>query len=236
MKTIENAENALLLSENSSFIMKEDYKTLRTNISFSFNDTDPKAIAVTSATRGEGKSTNAINLAISYSQIGAKTIIIDSDMRLPTISSKLDVSSKKGMSDVLVGTCPLDKAIIRNTKHGIDVLTAGTLPPDPTKLLNSENVKVMVDNLKKDYDMIIIDCPPVNMVVDAVLWSFVADGFVLVIRDSETRFKEISEMLAQLDKGNANILGFIYVNTSSVNGKKGYGYKKYNSKYYYSYK
>lgn len=229
--------DVLLLSENSSFIMKEDYKTLRTNISFSFSDTDPKVIAVTSALRAEGKSTNSINLAISYAQIGAKTLLIDSDMRLPTISAKLGITSKKGLSDVLVGESDIDNAIVRNTKHGIDILTAGMLPPDPTKLLNSDNVKLMIQHLKDEYDIIIVDCPPVNLVVDAVLWSAVADGFVLVVRDNITRHKDIVEMLVQLEKGNANILGIVYVNTSSVGGKKNYGYGKYNKKYYYySYK
>lgn len=213
----------MLLSDSSSFLMVEDYKALRTNVSFSFPQAGPKCIAVTSAQQHEGKSTTALNLAISYAQLGKKVLVIDCDLRLPTIASKLRIKAKSGLSNLLVGDAPVAEAVKYNAKRGIYIMSSGWLPPDPTKLLASQNMSVVVNALKKTFDVIIMDCPPVNVVIDAAILAPVVDGYLLAVRHGQTEHREIGKMIEQLKRANANILGFVYTNAPYVS-RKSYSY------------
>ena len=125
----------MLLSEDSSFPMREAYKSLRTNVGFSLPGNDSKCIGVVSANRGEGKSTIAINLAISFAQANKKVIVVDCDMRLPTIGSKIGITPIPGLSNYLAGSEDVQGNLIQHVdEYGIDVLASGDIPPDPTKL------------------------------------------------------------------------------------------------------
>ncbi len=215
----------MLLTEDSPFLMTEDYKALRTNVSFSFPSQGAKCIAVTSAQQHEGKSTNALNLAISYAQLGKKVLLIDCDLRLPTIAAKLKIKTQSGLSNLLVGDSPVSEAVKYSAKRGIYVMSAGWLPPDPTKLLASQNMGAVINALKKTFDYIILDCPPVNVVIDAAILAPYVDGYLLVVRHSQTEHREIAKMLDQLNRANANILGFVYTNAPYVS-------RKYYQSYY----
>lgn len=220
-----------LLSENSKFQMREDYKALRTNISFSFSTHGSKVISVTSSSRREGKSTTAINLAISYASLGERVLLIDGDFRLPTVASKLRIRKKeglKGMTDYLVGNANIDEVLLWNKQHGIYVICAGTIPPDPTRLLQSAELEEIINQLKKSFTYIIIDCPPIGAVIDAALISRFVDGYILVVRHMQTEHKGIAAMLEQLERAKANVLGFVYTN-APVEGKK--YYQKYGGAY-----
>lgn len=226
--------NKFLLKENSPFLMQEDYKTLRTNVLFSFPDGSAKVIVITSANRGEGKSTNAVNLAVSYAQLGKNVLLVDCDLRLPTIAAKLHVaggSEMPGLSNLLVENLPLGD-VIRHHYTGIYVLCAGTLPPDPTRLLQSARMEALLSALKSQFDCIILDCPPVNTVVDAALLAPSADGYLLVVRHGSTEFRDAAEMLDQLRRVNARILGFVYTNAPPEDHKKYYkhGYGDYGKR------
>lgn len=214
-----------ILREKSPFMMREAYKALRTNVAFSLPGGDARCIAVTSGSRGEGKSYNSVNLAIAFAQIGKKVILFDCDMRLPTVASKLGLKAKPGLSDYLVGEASLEEAIRRDVE-GVDVIPAGSIPPDPTGLLESAQIEELIDRMREEYDYIIIDLPPVNTVADAAILSRCIDGFLLVVRHGNTENKDISEMLRQLRMVGARILGFVY-NDVPVDGKR------YYYRYYY---
>lgn len=214
-----------ILRDRSPFMMREAYKALRTNVAFSLPGNDAKCIAVTSGSRGEGKSYNSVNLAISFAQIGKKVILLDCDMRLPTVASKLGIKAKPGLSDYLVGQAELED-ILRRDVEGVDVIPAGNIPPDPTGLLESVQLEELMTQMREYYDYIIIDLPPVNTVADAAIVSRCIDGFLLVVRHGNTVNKDITEMLRQLRMVGAKILGFLY-NDVPVEGKR------YYYRYYY---
>ena len=217
----------MLLSENSPFPVKEAFKTLRTNVMFSLPGTGGKCIGVTSSNRSEGKSVVSLNLAISFAQLGKKVLIMDCDLRLPTVASKLNIPIKVGLSNYLAGT--EEDNILRIYHRGaqnIDVVAAGSIPPDPTSLLSSEAMKSLIASLKKDYDYIILDFPPVFIVSDAVLLSDCVDGYLVVVRQNSSEYSKVDETLRQMDFGNSKIIGFVY------NGKTQDSMISKDSKYY----
>ena len=210
-----------VLNNDSPFAVVEAYKALRTNVLFSLPDSGTKCIGVTSATKGEGKSSTALNLAISFAQIGKKTLIIDCDMRLPTIASKLGVPGVPGLSDILVKEGNVSTALRQIGELGITVLPSGTIPPDPTYLLESHRMKALMEILRKYFEIIIVDLPPVNSVADAAILAQQLDGFLLVVRHGVAEYHEVSSMLSQLRLTNAKILGMVYTG-APVTGKSYY--------------
>ena len=219
----------MLLSENSSFSVQESFKTLRTNVTFSLPGQRNRCIGVVSANRGEGKSTVSVNLAISLAQIDKKVVIVDCDMRIPTVAAKLGMENRPGLSDFLAdedGNSQLP--VVTNSDFGIDVIPAGTIPPDPTKLIESPQMSELIQALKVVYDYVIVDFPPVTVVSDAAMLSSVIDGYLIVTMHDNTGTSQMDETIRQLNFANANILGFVY-NSKPASRKT---YKK-NSKYYY---
>ena len=217
-----------LLTERSPFAVREAYKALRTNVIFSLPGTESKCIGITSAVRGDGKSINAANLAIAFAQIGKRVILVDCDMRLPTVSSKLGIQGIPGLSDFLVGEAKVESTVRNVERLGISVMPAGNIPPDPTGLLESKQIEQLFTALGKIYDYVIVDLPPVNTVPDAAILSKYVNGYLLVVRHEKTEYREVAEMLNQLHFANAKILGFVY-NDVTANGKK--YYQKYYSGY-----
>lgn len=215
-----------LLTERSPFSIKEAYKTLRTNVIFSLPGSGTKCIGVTSAARGDGKSTCAVNLAISFAQIGKRVILVDCDMRLPTAAAKLGIKGTPGLSDFLVGESKVEDTVRSVSKFGISVLPAGNIPPDATGLLESKQMEYLLSALGKIYDYVIVDLPPVTVVPDAAILSKYISGFLLVVRHGQTEHRAVTEMLNQLHIGSANILGFVY-NDVPADSKK--YYKRYYS-------
>ena len=219
----------MLLSEDSSFPTREAYKSLRTNVLFSLPGSDSKCIGVVSANRGEGKSTIAINLAISFAQSNKKVIVVDCDMRLPTVAAKIGIKSKPGLSNYLAGNDDITGDLIQHVdSYGIDVLASGDIPPDPTMLLGSQQMAKLIELLKEYYDFVVLDFPPVTIVTDAVILSDKVDGYLIIVRHSLSEYKKIAETFRQLNFSEANVLGIVY------NGKGGSGKKYYrNGGYYY---
>lgn len=220
----------MILTEKSSFSTREAYKTLRTNVMFSLPGSESKCIGVVSANRGEGKSTIAINLAISFSQANKKVIVVDCDMRLPTVASKIGAKAKPGLSNYLANGESIEEDLIQHiTEYGIDILSAGDIPPDPTSLLGSEQMGTLLGLLKEYYDYVILDFPPITMVTDAVILSSMVDGYLIVVRHNLSEYQKLSDTFRQMSFSDAKILGIVY------NGKGGYSkyYKKRGGYYYY---
>lgn len=216
--------DACLLTQPQSFLVQEAYRTLRTSVMFALPGSQCKCIGITSASPGDGKSTTASNLAISLAQIGKKVILIDSDMRLPTIAAKFQVKSAPGLSDLLVGQAQLENVIIEHEQCKLDLLPSGNIPPDPTGLLEAKQLESLFSTLRDTYEYIIVDLPPVVSVSDALILSKYMDGFLLVVREQQTHHRDIKEMMRQLELAGAKVIGFV-LSGSNINKGKKYTYK-----------
>ncbi len=222
-----NKDAERILSDRSPWPIREAYRALRTNIIFSLPGEGCKIIGVTSAERGEGKSTSCINTASIFGELGKKVLLIEGDLRLPTVAVKLEINTTPGLTDVIAGQAQLNDALRKNAKPGLDVLTAGTIPPDPTWLLQSNQMKQIIDICKKHYDYIFIDLPPVNAVADASIISHFIDGFLLTVRDHKTEYPAIADMLTQLKLAEAKIIGFLYYDIQQSGGSNNHYYRGY---------
>lgn len=218
--------------KRTPFAVVESYNTIRTNILFSLSQNNGKVFAISSANESEGKSTTAVNTAIAFSQLGSKTLLIDADMRKPSIHKKIHIANTKGLSNVLVGFCTFDEAV-NEINPNLDVLTAGPTPPNPSEMLAGQNVEALLKTLKEKYDYIIFDTPPINIVSDAVVIAPKTDGLVIVIKDSYTYHEEFKSCLSSVEFSNVRLLGVVL---NAVNPKNSTKYKyKYRYRYRYRY-
>ena len=216
----------LIVEKNSKSISAEAYKTLRTNIQYSYFDKEIKTILVTSTIPGEGKSTIAGNLALSFAQQDKKVLVIDCDLRKPALHKMFKLSNFKGLSDVIVGNSDLEKAMY-NYRDNFDILTSGKIPPNPSEILASNAMTMLLEKLKTMYDIIIIDSAPLQAVTDAQIISNKVDGTLLVIRAGLTKREAILQAKELLNQVNAKILGVV-LNGAENNSEKHYYY--YGSK------
>ena len=209
------------------------YKSIRTNIMYSMPRSEGgKVIVITSSTAAEGKSTTSINLALTFAQVNAKVLIIDCDLRKPKLHRYLRIERKDGLSNVLCGFTELNNAIKVGVKENLDVLTSGEVPPNPAELLQTGAFEMLLKELRKRYDYIIIDTPPVNIVTDAIFPIKLSDGMILLIRKDHTTYEMIDQALEKINRTGANLLGTILIDNKE-NDNIGY-YKK--SRYGYRYK
>ena len=226
-KTPSARDQRHMLCENLSFSTAEAYKLLRTNLLYSIpNKEDGRVIGITSSTRGEGKTTTAINLAYTLAETGAKVLLIDGDMRLPSIAKRLARDGKIGLSGLLVGLYDEKKAIQESgILPSLSILSSGTLPPNPAELLGTERMREAVADLRKKFDYLVIDLPPVNIVSDALIVSGVVDGMVVVVRQDYSDRRSLNDCINSLKLVNAHILGFVMADAQEEGG--GYGRYKY---------
>lgn len=229
-----------ILSDNTPFVIRENYKTARTNIIFSvsgINKSGCKFIAVTSANPGEGKTTTTLNLAITFAQTGARVLAIDGDLRKPRMHRYLNVKKDIGLSSVLSQQIEFDKAINKDVRPGLDVLSSGELPPNPAELLSSDNMKELIGKLAERYDYVFFDTPPVTVVTDAAALSPLVDGVIIIVRQNYTDHESLSMAINLLNISRTKILGFFVNDVTKSRG--GYSYSryryKYGSKYSYRY-
>ena len=220
------------LHKNLAFTATEQYKLLRTNLNFTLPvDLKCPVIGVTSSMRGEGKSTTSVNLAYVLAESGKKVLLIDGDLRLPSIAKKMDLEEAPGLTNLLMNAeaCRLDrfKSPLLDNWY---ILPAGDLPPNPSELLGSRRMEVLLNAFAERFDYIVLDLPPVNIVSDALAVSKLISGMVVVVRADYSEKKELENCFRQLRLSNVNVLGCVL--NASKSGKGAYGkYKKYY-KYY----
>ena len=229
-----------MLCENLSFAAAESYKLLRTNLLFSLPDKNCRILGVTSSVRGEGKSTTSVNLAFTFAQTGKRVLLIDADMRLPSIATKLDISGTPGLSNLLAGLNS-ERSCMRKSENFDNwfILPAGDIPPNPSELLGSERMHAMLDRYSELFDYIIIDLPPVNIVVDALVISKWTDGLIVVVRQNYSDRRSLDSCMYQMQKLDAKMLGFVMtdanITASSYKHYGKYGGKRYGYGYGYGY-
>lgn len=207
-----------IVEEKPRSISAEAYRTLRTNIQYSSFDKDLKTIVVTSSEPGEGKSTTVGNLAISFSQSEKKTILIDCDLRKPSIHKKFRISNLVGLSDVLIGKEHIEDAIKKHDTN-LYILTSGKVPPNPSEMLGSKAMEKLIEELKKHFDIILLDSAPVQAVTDAQILSTKVDGTLLVVRSERTKRDSVVQAKELLDKVGANIVGVVFNGVSNSRRK-----------------
>lgn len=224
-----------MICDGLSFMASEAYKLLRTNLLFSLPEKPCRIIGVTSSIRGEGKSTTSVNLSYTFAQSGKKVLLIDADMRLPSIAAKLDIHGAPGLSNLLAGLSP-EKSCLRKSGYFDNwyILPAGDIPPNPSELLGSERMHGLLDRYAEVFDVIILDLPPVNIVVDALVISNWTDGLIAVVRQNYTDKKALNACMYQIEKLGKHFLGFVM--TDAEVGESSYKkYGKYGKSYGYGY-
>ncbi len=232
-------ERKHMISSNLSFAASEAYKLLRTNIIFSFSGTEGcRVIGLTSSFRGEGKTLTSINLAYMMAESNKKVLLIEGDMRLPNLHERLGIQASPGLSNLLVGVKgdPVPSLEFNpgdGSNTNVNILVAGDIPPNPSELLGSERMMTLVSTLRKHYDYIILDLPPVTAVSDALVASKLVDGMVLIVRNNHAVRRALAETIRQLKLVNAHIIGFVF-NGAAESGAAYYrGNKKYYRKNHY---
>ena len=213
----------MLDPENS---VSEAYRILRTNISLRDFDQKLKVINVISSNSQESKSTTVLNLGYVFSQLGKKVLIMDLDLRLPTLHKKLLLKNKYGISDVVVGGVEFNDAVVHYTER-MDVLLSGTKNPYASEFIQSHAFAKVLEDLRENYDLILIDCPPVGLVTDGVITSTLCDGTILCIASGKNDRKDLEKTRDLLQQFNVNILGIVMTRMPVS--------KRYYNKYGYSY-
>ncbi len=230
--TAANSSAKKTLHKNLEFAASEQYKLLRANLAFTIpQDVKCPIIGVTSAMRGEGKSTTSVNLSYVLAENGNRVLLIDGDLRLPSIAKKMGIRNTGGLTDILMGNgarlADYRSALYDNWY----ILPSGPLPPNPSELLCSGRMESVLKELSESFDYIIIDLPPVNIVSDAVAVSKFITGVLVVIREDYTEKAELDACYRQLKLSNVKVLGCVL--NESKNNSGAYG--KYKRKYYRSY-
>ncbi len=227
----EHSDDDLITNGNHSNL-SEALKATRTNIMYSLSDIDGgKCVMVTSAVAAEGKTTNCINLAVSLAQTEARVLLVDADMRCPRVHTYLKIKNQVGLSNYLGGFASLDEAILKLTDLNVSCITAGALPPNPAELLSSKKMTSFINTVSKEYDYIIFDTPPVNIVSDTITLARLVEHAVLICKCGFSVTTEIKKAIAALKFTNTKILGFISIDSEKKKKKKR---EKGYSRYYYA--
>lgn len=223
--------HALMTMQQPSSAMAEAFRSLRTNLLFASRDGTPKVLAMTSALPEEGKSSSCLNLATAFAQSGKRVLLIDADLRKPTAHKRLKLDNSVGLSNFLTGQADTDKAIQETMIQGVSAITAGPLSPNPAELLSSDRLQELFDLVPDTFDIIILDCPPVVGLADALILANRASATVIVSAFSESRKRALQDAHRRLLQARANLIGFVFTKVKSGGG---YG-NSYEYEYYYSY-
>ncbi len=222
---IPDVKKPFLLNNNNSMV-SEACRGIRTNLQYLNFDRSIKTFMVTSPSMSEGKTTTAANLAIVLAQAGFKVLVIDCDLRRPSIGKLFNQSAAAGLSNVLIGAARADSVILPTDIDGLSIMTSGPIPPNPADLLNSAWMDELISSLEKDYDQIILDSPPVLMMADSPILASKADAVLLVTNFGKTKKSTLAAAVDVLDKVGARLIGFAINKVQVTRGNSYYYYYK----------
>ncbi|CDO03687.1 Tyrosine-protein kinase YwqD [Oceanobacillus picturae] len=225
-KSLANKANKmrhLVAKLNPKSPITEQYRTIRTNLQFASVDEELRSMLVTSSGPGEGKSMTTANLAVVYAQQGKKVLLIDADMRKPTVHYTFRLDNLRGLSNILVGETTLEEAANTTDVDNLDVISSGPVPPNPAELLASRKMELFLIEARKTYDLIIFDTPPVLAVTDAQILANIVDGALMVVRSKQTENDAVERAKEALEPARAKLLGAV------LNDRE----KKASHNYYY---
>jgi receptor protein-tyrosine kinase len=228
------AKHPLLTDTPGNNARSEALRVLRTNLQFLDLDQEAKSFVVTSAVPGEGKTSTSTNLAIALAQAGKKVLLVDGDLRRPRLASLLNLESAVGLTTVLVGRSDLRSTIQVHAASGVNVLTSGPIPPNPSEVLQSRATKDLMKLLRESFDTVIIDAPPLLPVADAAIMATQVDGAILVVRHGKTTKDQVKLAANRVGQVGARLFGVVVNMTPRRGGSEfgydyGYGYGYYES-------
>lgn len=201
--------SAIVMQINPNSPTSEAYRSLRCNIEFSIVNHGIKTIAITSVHRGEGKTTTALNLAVAYAQIGKKVILLDTDLRKPSLHVTFGGDSSRGLTSYLVNQSTINEIIHESFVDNLSIIIAGAIPPNPSDLLASKQMNSLLAELKENYDLVIIDTPPVLMLTDAKVIASKCDGVLLVMEYGRVKRNEAKKVKEELMLAKAMLIGVV---------------------------
>lgn len=204
----------------------ESFRVLRTNMQYVEVDHDQKVFVVTSSMPSEGKSTTAVNLAITMALASQRVALVECDLRRPLIARRMGLDGAVGTTSVLIGKVDLEDAMQAYGDTGLQVLACGPIPPNPSELLQSQAMENLLKQLREDFDIVLLDAPPLLPVTDAALLATQTDGALVVVRHGKTRQDELSHAVERLDAVDAKVLGVVFnmVPARGAGATYGYGY------------
>lgn len=217
------AVSLITIADKSSPIA-EQYRTIRTNIQFASADRKIQTIVVTSSGPSEGKSTTAANIAVVFANSGQRVLLVDADMRKPTIHKTFGLTNEVGLSKVLSSNNSVLEMSRPSMVDNLSILTSGPKPPNPSELLGSTRMNQVIEEARHLYDVIIFDMPPVVTVTDAQIMASKADGTLLVVRENVTRKDALTKAKDLLEMVQARVLGVVYNGTKDVKDQSYYYY------------
>ena len=228
-KKFDEDDNLRIITKEANFSIRESYKAIRANINFAVPNEGCKKIMICSSFSGEGKTTTCVNLAISIAQTGAEVLLIDCDLRRSRVHEFFDLENERGLSNYLSSVLDIDDIVQETDIEELNVISSGTVPPNPSELLTNPKIDALLARVSKLYDYIIIDTPPVCVVSDALPLSKQCDGVILVVKHRETTHKNIRESLDKLSFADAKVIGMVLNGIKLTHEYKTYGkYGKYN--------
>jgi capsular exopolysaccharide synthesis family protein len=211
-KRIMDHRRKLITAQNVKSPITEQYRTIRTNIQFTSIDTELKTIMVTSTGPAEGKSTTAANLAVVFSQQGKSVLLVDADLRKPTVHYTFNLTNTFGFTSVLTKQLSIEEAIVESNASNLCLLSSGPIPPNPAELMGSSAMDIFLKNVRFMFDVVIFDTPPVLAVTDAQILSNKCDGTILVVSSGKTVREDANKAKELLKSAKANILGVVLNN------------------------
>ncbi|TDQ38656.1 CpsD/CapB family tyrosine-protein kinase [Aureibacillus halotolerans] len=202
-------QRSLITFRNPKSPVSEQYRTIRTNIEFSAVDANVQTIMVTSSGPEEGKSTTAANMAVVFAQQGKRVLLIDGDLRKPTVHYTFHLENSFGLTSVLTKQSTVEQAYVKSEIDSLDILPSGPVPPNPAELLGSQAMHILMSDLRKTYDIVIFDTPPVLAVTDAQVLANQCDGVVLVTASGKTEVEAAKKAKELLENARAKLLGVV---------------------------
>lgn len=235
-KKSHHSKTVTLLQKDVPFQVIEAFKTLRTNLVFALSQKSNNILAVSSALASEGKSTTAANTCITLAQTNSKVLLIDADLRKPVQHKIFKLTNQTGLSTLLGGIHSFKEVLHENVIPNLDIVTSGPIPPNPSEMLASDNMKKLLSELSKYYDYVIIDTPPINIVTDTLTLLKSIAGVMLVAMQGQTPVEALEQAIESVNFSEGAILGVVVTHVDLTSSKYNYKYRyKYKYSYNYSY-
>lgn len=219
-------DNNLITLINPKSKISEAFRSLRTNIQYSAMDSQLKVIMVTSAQKEEGKTTTVSNLAVAYAQEGKKVLLIDTDLRRPSLHQVFMQSNRVGLTSLLAYQLKWQEVVKDTMQDNLSIITSGPIPPNPSEMLGNQRMQLLVEELREHYDIILIDTPPILAVTDGLVMNSLCDGVILVVIAGKVEKELVKKAKANLDYVNARIIGIVFnkINRKDVKATLNYEY------------
>lgn len=220
-------QDSIITFKSPKSQISEAFRNMRTNITFSDIDNELQVLAITSSSNSEGKTTIISNYAVALAQSGKRILLMDCDLRRPQIHRKFDLDNKKGLTNILLKEIPIAEGIQETEVPNLFIIASGPIPPNPSEILASRRMGELITELKKDYEYILLDAPPLGLVTDAAVLNPVTEGYIIVVALGQTDRDGVHYVIETLQNISGNIVGVVANKVRSSRRYMDYGYLGY---------